>query len=97
MRDTQYAEDDLMGGVSGAGGLEDEEDDDYLDVRTKDILVIHLPDLKVSNFLQPLSKFLVLMTPLYLSLLFSSFYSSSIKACLNLAHTAYLTSIKAMS
>ena len=26
-----------------------DDDDDYLDVRTKDILVVHLPELKVSN------------------------------------------------
>ena len=50
MRETQFG-DDLMGGLGGAGGPEDDEDEDYLDVRTKDILVIHLPDLKVSEFL----------------------------------------------
>ena len=37
--------DDLMG--NGACGAEDDED--YLDVRTKDILVLHLPELKVSE------------------------------------------------
>ena len=50
MRETQFG-DDLMGGLGDAGGHEGDEDEDYLDVRTKDILVIHLPDLKVSEFL----------------------------------------------
>ena len=35
-------EDDLIGGH--------EEDEDFLEVRTKDILVLHLPELKVSHY-----------------------------------------------
>ena len=31
------------------GGIQDEEDEDYCDVRMKDILVVHLPELKVSR------------------------------------------------
>ena len=42
----------VASGLYKGASLYDSEDDDkdYLDVRTKDLLVIHLPELKVSTF-----------------------------------------------
>lgn len=42
----------VASGLYKGASLDDSEDDDkdYLDVRTKDLLVIHLPELKVSAF-----------------------------------------------
>jgi len=38
-----------------AFGDDEDDDDDYSDVRTKDLLVIHMPELKVSIFLHRLN------------------------------------------
>jgi hypothetical protein len=41
----------VASGLYKGASLDDSEDDekDYLDVRTKDLLVLHLPELKVSS------------------------------------------------